>query len=159
MGLAEKTCVRGRGGVPGLGAAEAERLLAETPGWTLEEGATRIRRIFRFRNFAEAIFKGDEIPVTRAVTSRTWAEPFASGRAKPDQLPASARFSLTEPVRLPATVGKPKARATCIRRSSLLSPAIAIRYWSSVRAYRGSPTIRPRTSRRSPVTVSTSRES
>ncbi len=55
MGLAEKACVPCRGGVPGLTAAEAERLLAETPGWTLEEGATRIRRTFRFKNFAEAM--------------------------------------------------------------------------------------------------------
>ncbi len=44
-----------RGGVPGLSAEEAERLLAGVPGWELEEGATRIRRTFRFRNFAAAM--------------------------------------------------------------------------------------------------------
>ncbi len=55
MGLAEKRCVPCRGGVPALSAAEAEALLAGAPGWTLEEGATRIRRTFRFRDFASAM--------------------------------------------------------------------------------------------------------
>lgn len=55
MGLADKACVPCRGGVPGLAAHEAEALLAETPGWTLEEGATRIRRTFRFKDFAAAM--------------------------------------------------------------------------------------------------------
>lgn len=55
MGLADKTCVPCRGGVSGLSAEQAERLLAETPGWTLEEGATRIRRTFRFKDFAAAL--------------------------------------------------------------------------------------------------------
>lgn len=55
MGLAEKACVPCRGGVPGLSADEAARLLAETPGWALEEEATRIRRTFRFGDFASAM--------------------------------------------------------------------------------------------------------
>jgi len=55
MGLADKTCVACRGGVPGLSAEEAGKLLAETPGWALEEGATRIRRTFRFKDFAAAM--------------------------------------------------------------------------------------------------------
>jgi 4a-hydroxytetrahydrobiopterin dehydratase len=38
-----------------MGVEEAEKLLADVPGWTLEEGATGIRREFRFRNFSEAI--------------------------------------------------------------------------------------------------------
>ena len=55
MGLADRTCVPCRGGVPGLPAEEVAKLLAETPGWALEEGATRIRRTFRFRDFATAM--------------------------------------------------------------------------------------------------------
>ena len=55
MGLAENRCVPCRSGVPALSAEEAERLLAETPGWTLDEGATRIRRTFRFDDFAAAM--------------------------------------------------------------------------------------------------------
>ncbi len=55
MGLADKKCVPCRGGAPGLSADEAETRLVETPGWVLEEGATRIRRTFRFDDFAAAM--------------------------------------------------------------------------------------------------------
>jgi 4a-hydroxytetrahydrobiopterin dehydratase len=54
-GLAGKSCVPCRGGVPPLAAAEAERLLHQTPGWTLAEGGTRLRRAFEFRDFVEAM--------------------------------------------------------------------------------------------------------
>jgi 4a-hydroxytetrahydrobiopterin dehydratase len=53
--LSEKHCVPCRGGVPALGEEEAQRLVSEVPGWTLEEGAKGIRREFRFRNFADAM--------------------------------------------------------------------------------------------------------
>jgi len=36
-------------------AGEAERLISQISGWTLEEEAKGIRREFRFRNFAEAM--------------------------------------------------------------------------------------------------------
>ena len=55
MELSDKRCVPCRGGVPVLGAEEAERLVAQVPGWSLEEDAKGIRREFRFRNFAEAM--------------------------------------------------------------------------------------------------------
>lgn len=59
MDLAEQKCVPCRGGVPPLSAEEAQALLRETPGWELEEGETRIRRTFKFRNFAQAmVFAG-----------------------------------------------------------------------------------------------------
>ena len=54
MSLTAKKCTPCRGGIPPLTRAEAERLLAETPGWTLAADATRIERTFRFRDFAEA---------------------------------------------------------------------------------------------------------
>jgi 4a-hydroxytetrahydrobiopterin dehydratase len=38
-----------------MGPEEAERLVAQVPGWTLEEEAKVIRREFRFRNFTEAM--------------------------------------------------------------------------------------------------------
>ncbi|HQT97042.1 MAG TPA: 4a-hydroxytetrahydrobiopterin dehydratase [Thermodesulfobacteriota bacterium] len=38
-----------------MGAEEAGRMLEKVPGWTLDEGASGIRREFRFRNFAEAM--------------------------------------------------------------------------------------------------------
>jgi 4a-hydroxytetrahydrobiopterin dehydratase len=34
---------------------EAESMLREIPGWDLEEDATKIRRSFRFRDFAQAM--------------------------------------------------------------------------------------------------------
>ena len=53
--LASKSCVPCRGGVPPLSTSEAERLLRETPGWTLAESGTRLRRAFAFRDFVEAM--------------------------------------------------------------------------------------------------------
>ena len=55
MELSDLRCVPCRGGVPVLGAEEAENLVAQVPGWSLEEDAKGIRREFRFRNFAEAM--------------------------------------------------------------------------------------------------------
>lgn len=43
-----------RAGTP-LGRAEAERMLAEIPGWSLNETASEIDRTFRFRNYYETI--------------------------------------------------------------------------------------------------------
>jgi 4a-hydroxytetrahydrobiopterin dehydratase len=55
MGLAEKACVPCRGGIYPLGIDEAQRYLAEIPGWALAEGAARIERRFRFKDFAAAM--------------------------------------------------------------------------------------------------------
>ena len=53
--LAEKTCTPCRGGVPPLPPEEAERLRArEAQQWALVDGATRIERRFRFKDFREA---------------------------------------------------------------------------------------------------------
>jgi len=38
-----------------MGAEEAERMVSQVPGWTLEEEAKGIRREFRFPNFAAAM--------------------------------------------------------------------------------------------------------
>ena len=51
--LAGKSCVPCRGGIPPLGAEEAEALHRhEAPDWTLADGATRLERTYKFRNFA-----------------------------------------------------------------------------------------------------------
>lgn len=55
MDLTARTCTHCKGGVAPLTEAEAERYLAEAPGWGLDETATRIERKFTFKNFAEAI--------------------------------------------------------------------------------------------------------
>jgi 4a-hydroxytetrahydrobiopterin dehydratase len=61
MALTGKRCTPCRGGIPPLARADAERLLAETPGWSLDEGATRIERSFKFRDFAEALAFVDKV--------------------------------------------------------------------------------------------------
>jgi 4a-hydroxytetrahydrobiopterin dehydratase len=52
--LAEKTCTPCRGGVPPLTPEEAEGYRAQASDWSLLDGATRIERIFRFRDFRAA---------------------------------------------------------------------------------------------------------
>jgi 4a-hydroxytetrahydrobiopterin dehydratase len=52
--LAEKTCTPCRGGIPPLTAEQAEQFRIQAPEWVLHDGATRIERTYRFRNFAEA---------------------------------------------------------------------------------------------------------
>jgi len=52
--LAEKTCTPCRGGIPPLTADEAESYRAQAPDWALLDGATRIERTYRFKNFAQA---------------------------------------------------------------------------------------------------------
>lgn len=54
-GLAEKSCVPCRGGVPPLTEAEATRLVAGVPGWALADDATRLVRRFEFRDFVGAM--------------------------------------------------------------------------------------------------------
>jgi 4a-hydroxytetrahydrobiopterin dehydratase len=53
--LESQTCTPCRGGIPPLERAEAEALLADTPGWTLADDAGRLERSFAFRNFAQAL--------------------------------------------------------------------------------------------------------
>ena len=55
MALDAKTCTPCRGGVPPLPRAEAQKLLAQAPGWTLDDTATRITRRFTFKDFATAL--------------------------------------------------------------------------------------------------------
>ncbi len=52
--LAEKTCTPCRGGVPPLTPEEAEGYRAQAPDWALLDGATRIERRFRFKDFRAA---------------------------------------------------------------------------------------------------------
>lgn len=52
--LAEKTCTPCRGGVPPLTPAEAEGYHLQAPDWSVMDGATRIERRFRFKDFLEA---------------------------------------------------------------------------------------------------------
>lgn len=55
MALDAKTCTPCRGGIPPLTRSEAEALLAQAPGWTLDDTATRITRRLTFDDFASAL--------------------------------------------------------------------------------------------------------
>jgi len=52
--LAEKSCTPCRGGVPPLTQEEAASYHGQAPAWELLEGARRIERTYRFKNFREA---------------------------------------------------------------------------------------------------------
>ena len=54
-GLADKSCVPCRGGIPPLAEAEARKLAERTPEWTLAEKGTRLQRRFEFRDFVAAM--------------------------------------------------------------------------------------------------------
>ncbi|MGH7829449.1 MAG: 4a-hydroxytetrahydrobiopterin dehydratase [Candidatus Binatia bacterium] len=51
--LTEKRCVPCEGGVPSLGKAEVEKLLAQVPGWSLS--GKWITKEFKLKNFVEAM--------------------------------------------------------------------------------------------------------
>jgi len=55
VALIDKACVPCRGGVSPLSAEEARRYLEEVPGWTLDEDGSRIRRKWKFPDFAAAM--------------------------------------------------------------------------------------------------------
>jgi 4a-hydroxytetrahydrobiopterin dehydratase len=55
QGLAARSCVPCRGGIPPLPEARARELAAQTPGWSLEEASTRLMRRFEFRDFVQAM--------------------------------------------------------------------------------------------------------
>ena len=52
--LAEKSCTPCRGGIPPLTRETAEEYRRQAPDWALLDEATRIERMYRFKNFAEA---------------------------------------------------------------------------------------------------------
>lgn len=55
MHLVERHCVSCQGGLPRLDESSLAAGLVELPGWALTEAATRLRRRFRFKDFAEAM--------------------------------------------------------------------------------------------------------
>ena len=55
MDLTEKVCVPCKGGIPALPCAEAKRLLAQTPAWSLSEACNRINRSFKFDDFVTTL--------------------------------------------------------------------------------------------------------
>jgi 4a-hydroxytetrahydrobiopterin dehydratase len=52
--LAARSCTPCRGGFPPLDPEEAAAFQRQVPDWSLLDGASRIERRFKFKNFAEA---------------------------------------------------------------------------------------------------------
>ena len=55
MSLDQQHCVPCRSGAAPLTREQAEVLSTQVPEWSLTEDASRIRRTYRFQNFAEAL--------------------------------------------------------------------------------------------------------
>lgn len=55
--LKELRCIPCRGGDPPLTESEIAALMPQVPGWEVveEEGIQRLRRVYKFKNFAEAL--------------------------------------------------------------------------------------------------------
>ena len=51
MNLLQKKCVACEGGVPPLTEEESHKYLSQTLGWELLEGAKKIKKEFKFKNF------------------------------------------------------------------------------------------------------------
>jgi 4a-hydroxytetrahydrobiopterin dehydratase len=54
LALVEKSCTPCRGGMPPLTQEEAANYGGQAPDWELLDGAKRIERTYRFKNFREA---------------------------------------------------------------------------------------------------------
>jgi 4a-hydroxytetrahydrobiopterin dehydratase len=61
--LAQMKCVACRGGEPILTEAQVAELRPQVPDWQVKEvdGVQRLERVFKFRNFAEAIAFTDKV--------------------------------------------------------------------------------------------------
>jgi 4a-hydroxytetrahydrobiopterin dehydratase len=53
--LTQKSCKPCEGGITALNRKEAEELLKQIPGWSLNPQASEISRAFEFKNFYETI--------------------------------------------------------------------------------------------------------
>jgi 4a-hydroxytetrahydrobiopterin dehydratase len=55
MNLTAKKCTPCQGGIPPMTQDIAEKYLHEAPEWELRDNATRLKRTFKFNNFADAM--------------------------------------------------------------------------------------------------------
>lgn len=55
MSLEEKKCIPCQIDLPPLNADEAKKLMADVPGWELDQDAKQINRRFTFKNFVDAL--------------------------------------------------------------------------------------------------------
>lgn len=55
MNLTAMKCTPCQGGIPPMTSDVAEKYLHEAPAWELQDNASRLKRTFKFSNFAEAM--------------------------------------------------------------------------------------------------------
>lgn len=55
MALSAEKCTPCKGGIPPLSPQDAERYLSETPGWSLMDDATKLKRTLKFKDFVSAM--------------------------------------------------------------------------------------------------------
>ena len=103
--LTEKTCTPCKGGIPPLTAQEAERFHGQVPQWELRDGAKRIARKFKFRNFGEVLgFVAKFVELDIEVASGQRVEPSEEvgrelRRARSARLPVPLRWRVRSPRR------------------------------------------------------------
>jgi 4a-hydroxytetrahydrobiopterin dehydratase len=61
--LSKLKCVACRGGEPTLSEAQVSQFMPQVPGWQVKEvnGEKRLERVFKFKNFSEAIAFTDKV--------------------------------------------------------------------------------------------------
>ena len=64
--LSKLKCVACRGGEPTLSEAQVSQFMPQVPGWQVKEvnGEKRLERVFKFKNFAEAIAFTNKVGTT-----------------------------------------------------------------------------------------------
>ena len=61
LDLTKKRCVPCEGGLPPLSATEVHKYLKEVPGWTVADDNKSISRIYKFKDFKEAMAFVNEV--------------------------------------------------------------------------------------------------
>jgi len=61
MSLTAKQCVPCQGGIDPMSRDEAERMLAQVPGWRLLDEGRKLARSWEFKNFANALAFVDKV--------------------------------------------------------------------------------------------------
>lgn len=70
--LAKKKCVPCEGDFPALTKAQAEDLMEQVPEWKLSEDATKLSRLYGFKDFAAALAFANEVG---KVAEQEWHHP------------------------------------------------------------------------------------
>lgn len=59
--LTAKKCTPCQGGIPPMTPEEAGKYLGSTPGWELQDNATKLKQTFKCKNFMDALALAQEV--------------------------------------------------------------------------------------------------